>query len=552
MHLENDPSATDETLSSTVLLQSLQKRADRLLNEFRSYQSFLVSKQRSKDVETRIFRRGVEAEFKSLGTFAAKTNGIVPATAGEVDTEEHESKQMHVLRSSNLPFYEAIWDSAKTCKGIRALGRRLYWDNKQMSAIHPIHPELQGRALPRSKRAHLRSALVDIVADDGSEWIKVSVVSAKRLIFEMAKEGWEAYGDDSDLEDSSNEDQEPKSDMTTGKLDIIRLAEDLGDASRATRINYQHPKVKFVLPRLREGEEEHIDVIIAEIRATGATVECGEAYNISSSQNTADESDSTPDFDKMLVTSGAPRLTTTLNIDCTILLALISDISHVHRPLLPPSPSNQSGTYHTAIVKQIESEESTPLLPNDIYPTISGRNLVCTSLAAKRMREIVQTMGTPTESARAEILLAEATYHGLSPEELTAAWQKLSCHALAEDIKFPIAVQDFTFDTSTASHTESSSSFPESIALRLARSMNLSPINASVFMYGWAADIVTVTSNRVVAAGIERNLNQILDEDERASAGEPVVLTGFSGPKMYVCETARSLVGKEKGNGLRP
>ncbi len=36
------------------------------------------------------------------------------------------------------------------------------------------------------------SALVDLVAHDGEEWIKVSTITENRVLFEMAEAGWNA------------------------------------------------------------------------------------------------------------------------------------------------------------------------------------------------------------------------------------------------------------------------------------------------------------------------------------------------------------------------
>ena len=560
-----DNTNDEPSLQSAELLESLQRRADKLLTEFRAYHCYLKSKSLSKDVETRIFRRGVEAEHKNLGSFISKDTGVESDTTGGLATQDHESKRLQALRSSNLPFYEAVWASAKRCRVVRALGRRLYWDsvrtdvNLDRLSIDASSPK------PRQKKS--RSALVDIVADDGAEWIKVSIVTAKRLIFEMAKEGWEGYGGDSDSSGSETEDEDSKAipSFSKGKLEIVKLAEDLRDASRATRIKYRHPQVTFILPRIIEGEDDAIDAVVADIRATGAVVACGEHANgLDTSQPVLSEV-----FDHMLPSPTHPPLTTTLNIDCTILLALISDISHVSRNDLPPSPSNISGTYHSAILKQVESEEHAPLLPRELYPLMEGRKLVCTSLAATRMREIVITMGTQSERDRAAVLFAEGQHADAPVEKLRTAWQRCSCHQLPDNINFPIVVvEDFTSFDVKPSDNSGRHVPPAPMVQRLTKTMNLSAINASVFIYGWVNDVVTVTSNKVVAVGIERTLNRILDEDEhhhantraRADAAnsgdqrqrDATAASEFVGPKMYVCETARSLIGKDKVNGLRP
>jgi hypothetical protein len=63
----------------------------------------------------------------------------------------------------------------------------------------------------------------------------------------------------------------------------------------------------------------------------------------------------------------------------------------------------------------------------------------------------------------------------------------------------------------------------------------LSDINTSVFMYGWVSKIMTITSNRTVVKQIETTIELQRDAED------------LEGPLVWVCDTARSLIGKEKG-----
>jgi hypothetical protein len=71
-------------------------------------------------------------------------------------------------------------------------------------------------------------------------------------------------------------------------------------------------------------------------------------------------------------------------------------------------------------------------------------------------------------------------------------------------------------------------------------------MNASVFLYGWAHQITTLTSNRTLASGLSKTINDILEMDEREGRGEAAE---FTGPLIYTCETARSLIGKVNAKG---
>ncbi|KAI7153277.1 hypothetical protein KC352_g27953, partial [Hortaea werneckii] len=69
-------------------------------------------------------------------------------------------------------------------------------------------------------------------------------------------------------------------------------------------------------------------------------------------------------------------------------------------------------------------------------------------------------------------------------------------------------------------------------ALETAKDMT--DINYSVFLYGWATGRTTITSNRTVVKQIETHLETYTD------------LPDESWPGIWLCPTARSLVGKEK------
>jgi len=64
---------------------------------------------------------------------------------------------------------------------------------------------------------------------------------------------------------------------------------------------------------------------------------------------------------------------------------------------------------------------------------------------------------------------------------------------------------------------------------------SLTDINQSVFLYGWSTGLTTVTSNRTVTKQIASKLEEGMVEDEEVD-----------GPQIWVCDTARSLVAKDK------
>lgn len=110
----------------------------------------------------------------------------------------------------------------------------------------------------------------------------------------------------------------------------------------------------------------------------------------------------------------------------------------------------------------------------------------------------------------------------LSASELRDKLNLLSRFQVPESLKLPIV---------TRVPDEAPTTLPPSAT---AVKRQLTSINQSVFLHGWAGGITTVTSNRTVVKQIENILaKEASDETEW--------------PLIWLCPTARSLVGKEKG-----
>ncbi|KAL4821263.1 hypothetical protein BDW67DRAFT_172103 [Aspergillus spinulosporus] len=512
------------------LAQSLVTRCRTLLSELDSFKDLLSQTQRNPQiVEVRSLRSNVVSELETLERLqgqlgetcahchggAGTTNGIPNAQQMEkiidktvvADTTgqetDAESRIIHALRSSNLPFYEAVWTIAKrSCTGLVAFGKRFYWDGEREWTTGK-----DGKN-KKVKDKNKRSVFVDIVADDGEEWVKVSTISETRLLFEMAKKGWEADSDvNSDGEERTvlqNHDCGDDNDDDDDEIELLKLAGDMRKAANIVRVHYRRPRLRFVLPKVEEGSNPEIDDLLKSIRSYGVIVNCGKdvftsrPYTKPKSDNAMvhDSVDSVQDEIRNLLPNRFKRFTSTLNVDCTLLLAIVSDLSHCKNIATSPQ-------HHKAINRQIEIERERPLLSAELWPAMESHQLLCTSDAAKRMREIVETIGTETERKRMAILMGDPPFIGAESASLVTELQNLSDYQLP-----PIAHK------------------VEEI---------LSDINASVFMYGWVSDIMTITSNRTVVKQIERMIEGHRDDED------------MKGPLIWVCDTARSLIGKEKG-----
>ncbi len=419
-------------------------------------------------------------------------------------------KTIHTLRSSNLPFYAAIWDSAKASNALVTFHKRFYWDEQPTRVS--------------KKAAEKRCALVDIVAQDGEEWIKVSTITEDRLKFELAKAEWEA-ADSSPSDGEEADDRTQASGATDGQLarkddleriELVHTADDLSRASHAHRIHYKHPRIRIILPKISPSPSPEILPVLDRIRSTGAVLHLG--------SQPASTQDLTTSIFPNLLPSLHPPLTDILNVDCTILLALVSDLSHTaSHPILPG--------YNAAITRQIEMETRDHLLPASLWPGMANKELVCTQEAARRMREIVETIGMTNERLRTQLLLANENVDqdDRDGEMLRQAFAKYSDHTVPSTWRLPVRIVSAAVSASDIKQAIGAGDLPP-VAEQVAE--QLTDINRSVFLYGWIRGITTVSSNRTVAKQIEATIEK---------NGE-----GTIGPDIWLREPARSLLGKEK------
>lgn len=484
--ITNDSMNTEATsIEGNALAEDLLARCQTLLNELEDFRKFVTEQRLEQDpaVDIHKFQTSVATEHKSLQKLA-----IADLTA---------EKTIHTLRSSNLPFYYAIWDAAKASKALVTFGKRFYWDNR---------PTRDSK-----KAAEKRCALVDIVADDGEEWIKVSTITGSRLSLEIAKAQWEAA-------DSSSDDEEKENGNSTSyendidRIELVKIADDLLRASQAHRIHYKHPRIRFVLPKISSRPSPELLPILERIRSTGAVIDLGD-------QDALKGLLKEDVFPRLLPSLHLP-LTDTLNIDCTILLALVSDLSHTANHLILPD-------YSSAITRQIELETKEHLLPSSLWPAMAGKDLVCTHEAAKRMKEIVDTIGMPNERARTELLLDGGPAR--PGRDLREAFAKYSDYAIPPSWALPIRVVQAEVSDYDIRKAIQGDTLPP-VALQVAE--QLTDINRSVFIYGWMQSMTTVSSNRTVAKQVEGIVEKY---------GQ-----GAVGPEIWLREPARSLLGKEK------
>lgn len=187
-----------------------------------------------------------------------------------------------------------------------------------------------------------------------------------------------------------------------------------------------------MLPKIVPGRVAEVDRIIDQISDTGAIVNCGRLS----------EDRATLPLDKLfvqLLPLASLTLTEIINVDCTILLALVSDLSHydTEQILHEARARNPGGTLKPVIMRQLEKEVGDQLIQTTLYPLLQNHELVCTEEAAIRMREVVSTIGTVAEKERTALFMGDV---GSSTPELHQKLGDLSTHPIPATLKLPIKI----------------------------------------------------------------------------------------------------------------
>ncbi|KAG9244353.1 hypothetical protein BJ878DRAFT_506691 [Calycina marina] len=401
---------------------------------------------------------------------------------------------------------ESLWLVAKTCTAITSL--RHYFE---------MYPRNEMKLRKNREEIRTSTTIVDIVCENGSEWVRVINMTAKRAMWEFVNAGYGAVYSDSE----EDEDDEDDFDDPTG---LVAQAKCLLQASKLVLHRGKHPRIRFVLPRfhmdevkaLNLGDARLITRAFDRLRALGIIIETsGPSPPYSPSIGDVLHSMTSPDLS---------TVTSTLNIDTTILLAMVSDISH--------GTVDVEEWHHDFVKAQIEREQHVKLLPSHVWPICGSRKLICAREAFDMMHTITKNIGTDTEKARATLLFNSPTTE-LTQEERLVRIQKLSEYDVPKGWSLPIDIVNVDLpgmlaQLPAATKTQVFDACSRSHGQPVTKDV---PVNASVFLYGWVHNFTTLTSNdemRKVIADI------ILRKDDQ------------EGPDIWSLTCPRSLVGKEK------
>lgn len=398
------------------ILQAHVDRGMQLLQEVEQYVSAVIASQEDIMISTRVNYRNLRNDLKQeLDSLQASLDKLR-------DSKLSEAHARSIASSTNLTYFEALWAVAKRSSALIDFRRYFSWDARKQSSQQGLTK--RERPSNKNSRGEKIATMVDIIASNGSEWIRISTATEKRLLFDLARLGW-ANSDDSDSENDKddNENKANDDDDDEEQVALVRNAREVARAAKANPVKGRPPTVRIVLTRVQSGKLKEIDIVLEKMRATGAIVQCMNDLSL-------EETLPLESVLSNLLPDQSHTFSETLNIDCTILLALISDISHRECPVLDFYPHE--------VKCQIEEEKGKKLLPTNIYPLIGSHPMVCTQDAASQMNLIVDTLATDTEKRRADLLLGQNDCANSTSDALRKEWQDMSNHPIPQNFKLPL------------------------------------------------------------------------------------------------------------------
>jgi hypothetical protein len=194
------------------------------------------------------------------------------------------------------------------------------------------------------------------------------------------------------------------------------------------------------------------------------------------------------------------RITTIVNLDPSAATALVTNLHHGPVPLQPTSQQEiitKSILDHETDNNELVSRQD--ILATILLPALRGRKLVCTRFAANYFRQLIGAISTHSEEVRASLLFPEEDdTNNVSPEERLREYQKWTNIPVPHDLLLPIHIVD-DVNAEDVEPLVSSDCLPR---MTLGVSQDLSPLNRSVYLYGWIQRLTTSTGHR----GIERQI----------------------------------------------
>lgn len=416
-------------------------------------------------------------------------------SGSDESTLKHSSKLIDTA-SPEIHHGSVRWHILKQCKSLVAVSRTFQGSDrderhKQVSRMAAV----SGKEKQQLHRQLKEQAKVEVdVVDKGHEWIDIRWITRDKLARQMAECGW-AWGDHPREEQEEAVDPDEWHDIA-----LVKQVKRLVVAARMNRHEYRIPRIRVVLPNLtRDAEDIDIDVLLHQLHSLDPAVQLTihDASDLLLQSSGLDFPVSVDDAIANLVGNDLDGLTPTLNIDHTVLVDLISDLTHYR---LTPQPWQEKTTRAQI---DSENEHADGLMMRTLTPILAGRSLLCTREAAEHFHDMLTTVGTRSERLRGQLLVPlHEPEASLGDATLRQMFEQLSVRHISKDIQIPIRIlpASETWDRPSVDRAVDQGTLPPVARSVAARSDQLKSSKLSIYMYGWNSGCVTVTSNKEIKA----------------------------------------------------
>lgn len=484
---------------------------------------------------TRLAHTGLPALTRSTNRDEAALRRYIARLQDETTTEDQLGDCKKRLESHRfaLELTQLQWSIVKRCHSLVAYNRPFEGSTKESrrEKIKTMDKEQQGKSggaarglsseekTLQHQRLKLMSKVEIIVVDGGAEWLDIRALSAERLATQMSEAGW-SWGDHDDTDEDEAVDPDEWETVPLA-VQVRKLIE----AARLNRHEYVMPRVRVVLPRIARSDNRDVALFLAQLTrmdpSVKVTIDDRDSIFMATPPPPPDEA-----LENLLGYEFA-GLTPTLNIDHSILVDLISDITHFRLEVQPWHEHTTSW--------QIEEEltHEGGVMAKTLYPILAGRRLVCTREAAEHFHELLRKVGTETERERGRLLVPwDEDTRSMTDAEIRARFNELSIRPPPPDVQIPLTILPTHWDEPSSVAKAVEEERVPAVALDVVRCGKLGSSKLSVFMQGWESGDVTVTSNKEIQARIRTWVEANRKSDDEA------------GPRIFKLDVTRNLLAR--------
>lgn len=479
--------ADEEALSAPDMAADIAARSGKLLQEMEQLRQHLWAlKGEHEHIRGLIaLITTIKIEKEAAEMFLAPSEEASQPTGKAARCRGDSRINVSRFRSSNVYALEKQWHIIKRCRHLVSVHQSLTKTNKLefdcQGGLHVVDaPKTNVGKEPNVLHIHA-------IVDGGAEWLRIISKDERKLLVEMAEGGW-----DWDVDEGEQDDQDDAA--LYEDIETLRGVKDLADAARENWYNYHHPRIRVIFTRIREGQNTEVDRLIQKLRRAGGndigiSVHCADSDWVTN--------DGPVDIDTAIpnLLPQADDITGTVILDSSVMIALVSDVSHARVQKLPWHGGDVQG--------HIDDEaDGINFFPCAAYPRLRGRKLVCTRQAMEQFQKIALPMGSPTEVERARVLLEG------SPQD----FQKHSIHPVPDDFLLPVQVLPGDDEWLCTASLIRDGVLPP-VATEVERHLVGAIGNMATHIYGWVSGLTVITSNRILARKIVRVVEASLTGD---------------------------------------